>query len=196
VGFGFLSVCLTSFAREALILLSTPSFYEAALAVGPLCLGMMAAASMQVTALAISLTKQTKYFAILSGLAAALNLILNVLLIPRWGMMAASWSTTISYFFLTLAYLVVSQRLWAVAYEKRRVVSAVAITIVFVMGVPLLPELTLTSRIILKVIYGIFYVGFLALFQVLDRREWHKVLSIFRRRLASLSPSAGRNFNG
>jgi O-antigen/teichoic acid export membrane protein len=183
-GFGVLAVSLTTFALEILMILSTPSFYAAAIAVGPLSLGMIAAASTQVTALAISLTKQTKYFGMFSWSAALLNLALNVFLIPRWGMIAACWSTTISYSFLTVSYMIVSQKLWPVAYEKRRVLPAIGITISFIIAAPFLPEMPHLPRVMMKIAYCTTYIGFLFLFRVLDKREWLKLSSIFRRRLA------------
>jgi O-antigen/teichoic acid export membrane protein len=183
VVFGLLSVGITTFAFEALTILSTSAFLVAALAVGPLTLGFTALASTHVTALGISLTKKTKYFAILSWLAALLNLTLNVLLIPRWGMMAASWTTALSCAFLSLAYMFTSQRLWPILYEKRRALTAIGLTFGFVLTVRFFPEMELITRIIVKLLYCMTYLGFLFLFRVLDKREWSQLSSILRRNL-------------
>ncbi|NIM97525.1 MAG: oligosaccharide flippase family protein [candidate division Zixibacteria bacterium] len=182
--FGLLSVGVTTFAFEALTILSTPAFYTASIAVGPLALGFMASASTQVTTLGISLTKKTKYFAVLSWLAALLNLVLNLIFIPRWGMIAASWTTALSYSFLSLAYLFISQRLSPVVYEKRRVFVTIVVTIGFVVGARFFPEMTPMSRIIAKSLYCMTYLGTLFLFKAADKREWVGLSSILRGRLA------------
>jgi len=182
VGFGLLCVGITTFAHELLMVLSTAAFYPAALAIGPLALGFIAYASTQVTAAGISLTKKTKFFAIYSWMAALLNLWLNVLFVPRWGMMAASWTTAISYTFLTIAYLVTSQRLWPVAYEKRRMVAAVGLTFAFTVTVPWFPKMTLMGGMIFKIIYCLSYVALLFALQVLDKREWTVLHSLLWRR--------------
>lgn len=180
VGFGLLTVGITTFSQEALMVLSTPSFYPAALAIAPLALGFMASASTQVTALSISFAKQTKYFALFSGVAALLNLVLNVLLVPKWGMMASSWATTISYAFLTVAYLFTSQRLWPVVYEKRRALTAVALTLAFTIAARFLPNPGLVAALALKSVYCITYSALLLVLGVLDRREWYGALQALR----------------
>ncbi len=180
VGFGIMCVGMTIFAHEILMVLSTPAFYPAALAIGPLTLGFMAYASTQITAASISLTKQTKYFAIFSWIAALLNLGLNILLVPNWGMIAASWSTAVSYIFLTIAYLVISQRLWLVMYETQRALIAIGLTLGFVIVGPLLPiSFTAIVNLALKSAYCLTYIALLLVFQVINQREWkalHRVL--------------------
>lgn len=180
VGFGLLCVGLATFAYELLVLLSTPDFYSAAWAIGPLALGFMAYASTQITAAGIGLTKQTKYYAIFSWLAALLNLVLNLVFVPNWGMMAASWSTAVSYIFLTIAYLITSQRLWPVIYEKQRSLLVVGLTLGFVIGAPWLPQFSLGVSFAVKSIYCIIYITMLFVFQVLDQREWQGFLRILR----------------
>jgi len=184
-GFGLLCVFFTAFSKEFLIFLSTPSFYPAGAAFGPLALGFVAYASTQVTAMGISLAKKTQYFAICSWLAALLNLGLNVLLIPKWGMMAACWTTLAAYLFLTVAYLTVSQRLWPVVYEKRRLFVAGGLTLIFTFAVPLLPVLSLTFSIIIKSLYCSVFVGLLFLLKGLDGREWEALLTFMRGRLVA-----------
>ncbi len=176
-GFGFLAVGFTAFSHEALVVLSTPPFYPAAFAVGPLALGFVAYASTQVTAMGIMLTKKTHYFAVFSWLAALLNLGINLWLIPRWGMMAASWTTLAAYVFLTLAYLAVSQRLVRIAYEKKRAFIILALTVGFVLAVALFPDLPLIWSGLLKGVYCLAFVGALFLFRALGQREWRPFLT-------------------
>lgn len=183
IGFGVLSVGITTFAREALVILSTPSFYSAAIAVGPLTLGFMAYASTQVTALSISLTKKTKIFALFSWVAALLNLGLNFLFVPRWGMIMASWSTAASYIFLTVAYYITAQRLWPIAYEKRRILITIGLTFIFTIAAPFLPtHLSFWLIIVVKVVYFLVYCSLLFVFQVIDHREWQLILSVFQKK--------------
>lgn len=178
LGFGLLCVMITAFAREALILLSTPPFYAAATAVGPLAFAMVALASTQVTALSISLVKKTQYLSLFSWLAALLNLSLNVWLVPRWGMSAASWSTAGAYLFLTLGYLVTSQRLWPVAYEMRRSLTIAGLTLFFTLLAGWAPALPLLLSIALKAAYVLLYVGALVLFGALDGAAWQRLRTL------------------
>jgi O-antigen/teichoic acid export membrane protein len=183
VGFGLLSVVITTFAKELLIVLSTPAYYPAASAVGPLALATTASATTHVTALGISLMMRTKYFAYYSWLAALLNLGLNILFVPRWGMLAASWTTAVSYLFLTVSYSITSQRLWPVFYEKKRMLVAGGLTFLFTFSAPLLPTFSLVFNIVIKSFYCSAFVGLLFLLKGLDGREWEAFLTFMRGRM-------------
>jgi len=184
VGFGVLCVGIAVFAHELLVILSTPAFYPAALAIGPLALGFVAYASTQITASGISLKKKTKYIAIYSWIAALLNLGLNILFVPRWGMMAASWATALSYIFLTLAYGITSQRLWPIYYEKNRIFRAASLIFLFTIVAAFLPEMPLIVNLILKSTYCLIFGGLLVAFRVLDKREWAALSTLVQRKLA------------
>jgi O-antigen/teichoic acid export membrane protein len=183
LAFGILSVGFTSFAPEVLVLLSTPKFYPAATAVGPLALGFVAYASTQVTAAGISITKRTNYITVYSWIAALLNLGLNVWLIPIWGMMASSWATAMSYVFLTVAYAITTQKLYPLVYEKWRSGLTIVLTVAFTIAAPLLPDLGLIGGILLKAAYCLSFVAALFAFRVLDQREWVPLREMVERML-------------
>jgi hypothetical protein len=97
-------------------------------------------------------------------------------------MVAASWTTAVSYSFLSLSYAFASQRLYPVAYERQRALTTIGLTFGFVMGVNFLPEMALVTRVVVKSLYWMMYLGCLLIFQVLDKREWTELLSILRGR--------------
>lgn len=62
---------------------------------------------------------------------ALLNLGLNYLMIPTYGMMGAAWATLISYVAQTVAFSWVNQRLWHITYEYVRL-SKISLTLLLV----------------------------------------------------------------
>ena len=74
-----------------------------------------------------------------SWMAAGINIGLNLLLIPPFGMIGAAWATAAAYGSLTVAYLLTSHRLWPFAYEVRRGLTIIALTGVALAGTYLLP---------------------------------------------------------
>ena len=144
-GFGLLAVGLTVFADELITFLASSAFAEAATAVLPLAVGMLAYATTQVTAGGISLTKRTLWLALYSWMAALINLALNLVLIPPLGMLGAAWATAAAYVFLTIAYAITSHRLWPLTYDWRRGVTILALTAVALAGSPLLPAADLAD---------------------------------------------------
>jgi O-antigen/teichoic acid export membrane protein len=177
-GFGLLCVGFTAFAPEVMVMLSTPPFYPAALAVGPLALGVMASASTQITALGVTLSKRTVYFSICAWIAALLNVGLNVWLIPRWGMVAAAWTTALAYVTMSVGYFAASQRLWPIVYDKRPALTAIGLTLAFTVAAPLLPSVNLIAGLVLKGLYCSAYVGLLYTLRVVERNEWWRLFHL------------------
>lgn len=151
--FGFLCVGVSAFAPELLRMLATPSFYAAAHAIGPLSLGYLAYASTQVTGISISLAKRTEYFAVYAWCAAVLNLGLNFLVVPRWGMVGAAWTSALAYAFLTASYAATSQRLLPVVYQTRRTLALIALVVGFTIAAGALPTLALPLAFAMKSLY-------------------------------------------
>jgi O-antigen/teichoic acid export membrane protein len=171
VGFGLIGIVLTVFGPELLDLLAGGSYDDAAPAIAPLAIGMVAYASTLVTGAGIGLMKRTNYLAGLSALAALLNVVLNLVLIPPLGMVGSAWATAASYLFLTLAFLLVAQRLWQVAYEVRRSVLAASAVLAFLIAAPLLYSLAGPIGVLWKLFYIGALLAILFLSGVLDRRE-------------------------
>jgi O-antigen/teichoic acid export membrane protein len=99
-------------------------------------------------------------------------------------MVGAAWATMVAYMFLTLAYLVTSQRLWPVTYETRRSLIIVAVTIALTVGGALMPSLPLAQAVLVKSAYClIFPVALFALraFDQRERRALEVVLGVARR---------------
>jgi O-antigen/teichoic acid export membrane protein len=69
-----------------------------------------------------------------TGAAAALNVVLNVLLIPPYGMMGAAIATVAAYSLMFLLMAVYAQRIYNTPYQWRRVtialVAAIALLVV------------------------------------------------------------------
>lgn len=99
------------FAPELVARIMPVEYHGAGLVLAALALGLILQSSMQVTALGISLENKTYLFARLSWLAAALNLLLNLAMIPVLGALGAAVATSLCYLFLTSAYLYYTQRL-------------------------------------------------------------------------------------
>jgi O-antigen/teichoic acid export membrane protein len=99
------------FSPEIMAQLMPAEYSGAALALSALALGLILQSTMQVTAIGISIENKTYLFARLSWVAAALNLVLNLVMIPALGALGAAVATSLSYLFLTAAYLYYTQRL-------------------------------------------------------------------------------------
>jgi O-antigen/teichoic acid export membrane protein len=132
---------LTLFAQEILRVIA-PRFEDAYTAVGPLMLGMLAYGLVSLLATGIALARSTGRGALLTVLAAGINIALNFALIPPFGIVGAAFATAIGYGFLAIAFYFLSQHVYPTPYEPEKALLIVAAASVFgVLGAfPLGPE--------------------------------------------------------
>ncbi|MFL5954437.1 MAG: lipopolysaccharide biosynthesis protein [Gaiellaceae bacterium] len=108
---------------------SSPAFYRADKAVGLLAFASTAYAGYTVLAIGIGRARRTQFNWIVSGAAAALNVALNFVLIPRYGMMGAAISTAAAYVALFVGMTLNSQQVYPVPYQWRRVLTLSSVSI-------------------------------------------------------------------
>ncbi|HET8893902.1 MAG TPA: oligosaccharide flippase family protein [Gaiellaceae bacterium] len=173
--FGLGCVFVSAFAHEILVVLATPRYYGAAVAVGPLALGYLAYATTQITAGPMTVMERTSYLARIAWAAAGLNLALNIALVPIWGMVASAWATAAAYLFLTIAYIVVGQRLWRVDYDRRRAGTIALLTLVFTVASRVLPGQESPGAVSLKILFVLAFVGGLFAARVVGPSDWHEL---------------------
>ena len=118
--FFFLTIAgsaIVLFGNEALRLLTPREYWTAAPALAPLVMGVVLSGTTQITGLGISLENRTRLFAGAAWTTALVNVLLNFLLIPRFGALGAGIATFLSYALLTGLYLYWSQRLHPIPLE-------------------------------------------------------------------------------
>jgi O-antigen/teichoic acid export membrane protein len=113
---------------------SNPNFWPASRPVSLLSFGTAALAGYTVTVIGISRVRRTQFNWIVTGVAAALNVVLNVALIPPYGMMGAAIATLAAFVAMFVGITYYSQRVYHVPYQWRRVtligVASVGLTVV------------------------------------------------------------------
>jgi O-antigen/teichoic acid export membrane protein len=130
----WLSVVLGLLAPWIVRVLTTPRFYAGAQVVSLLCFSATAYAAYTVMAIGIGRVRRTQFNWIITGTAAALNIGLNVVLIPPYGMTGAAIATLAAYTLMFLLMTWNAQHMYPVPYQWRRVVTlvgaAVALTLI------------------------------------------------------------------
>lgn len=106
------------FGKPLLRLLTPPEYWDAAGVLAILTMGVVVSGTTQITAVGISIERRTALFAWASWLTAAINVALNLVLIPAYGAAGAALATFLSYVVLTALYLFWSQRLHPLPLEK------------------------------------------------------------------------------
>ncbi len=122
----WLALALGLLAPWLVRLLTQPEFYEGERVVAPLAFGGMAYAAYIVMAIGVGRAKRTQFNWAITGLAAVVNVALNLILIPAYGIMGAAVATVVAYVVMFLGMTWYAQRVFPVPYQWRRVLTAVA----------------------------------------------------------------------
>src|SRR5215203_5549197 len=122
----WLALALGLLAPWLVRLLTQPEFYEGERVVAPLAFGGMAYAAYIVMAIGVGRAKRTQFNWAITGFAAVVNVVLNLILIPPYGIMGAAVATVVSYVVMFLGMTWYAQRVFPTPYQWRRVLTAVA----------------------------------------------------------------------
>jgi O-antigen/teichoic acid export membrane protein len=122
----WLALALGLLAPWLVRLLTQPEFYEGESVVAPLAFGGVAYAAYIVMAIGVGRAKRTQSNWVITGFAAVVNVALNLILIPPYGIMGAAVATVASYVVMFLGMTWYAQRVFPTPYQWRRVLTAVA----------------------------------------------------------------------
>ena len=123
---------LTLLAPWLVRLLTNPDFYDASDVVGPLTFAAVAFAGYIVIAIGVGRARRTQFNWVITGVAAVVNVALNLILIPPYGMMGAAIATVAAYVVMFLGMGWWYQRIYPVAYQWRRVCTAALVGVALV----------------------------------------------------------------
>ncbi len=145
-----MSCLLAAMSREIVTVVATPDYAAAASVIGLVAWGAVFLNLTDMVQVGIMITKRTFWLPILWGITMVANVAMNFLLIPRWGMMGAAWSTLLSFALQAAMTMVVSESLYPIRYEWGRVALLGAIALAGTMLDRILPVLSVYASVVVK----------------------------------------------
>jgi O-antigen/teichoic acid export membrane protein len=155
------ALILSVFAKEILMVFTTSAFVGGYRVVGLLVYSIIFSGAYYIFAIGVNLTGKTAYISWTTGVAAISNIILNFILVPRYGMMGAAISSVIAQGISAYLLYLISQKFYPIEYEISKIVKIVILSAILIfLGVNaetifvkaailfLYPILLLTVRII------------------------------------------------
>jgi O-antigen/teichoic acid export membrane protein len=132
----FVGLAVSLVSRDLVELMAEERYWEAWKIVPLITLAHILLSFFYHFHISIVIEKKTKYFAYINVTNGLLNLALNFLLIPPYGVWGAAWATTICYFFRSAACYYYGNKLRKIYLEWRRVgiSSVVALAFYFLFG--------------------------------------------------------------
>jgi O-antigen/teichoic acid export membrane protein len=120
----WVALALTLLAPWLVDLLAADRFAESAEVVGPLAFSTVSYAAYVVVAIGVGRARRTTFNWVVTGAGAAVNVTLNLLLIPQYGMIGAAIATVAAYTTMAIGMGWWAQRVYPVPYQWRRVATA------------------------------------------------------------------------
>jgi O-antigen/teichoic acid export membrane protein len=158
----WLALALGLLAPWIVKLITTRPFYPAENIVAPLAFGVAAFGAFVVVQIGTGRARQTRSNWLVTGAAAAVNVALNLALIPPYGRMGAAIASVVASTLLFVGMAWRAQRVFPVSYQWRRVatlaLAAVGLTVLGkVLDVPLPAALGLSAAFPLVLLFLGFY---------------------------------------
>ncbi|MFQ6113431.1 MAG: oligosaccharide flippase family protein [bacterium] len=83
----------------------------------------------------VYLEKKTQYLPFVTGMGAFVNIVANILLIPKYGMMGSAYATLLGYGVMSVSLFFFAQKFYAIPYEFGRLIKLVAVVaVIFYVG--------------------------------------------------------------
>jgi O-antigen/teichoic acid export membrane protein len=132
-GLTIVGAILTLFAQEILMLLTPVAYWQAKSVLGYIAMGLVFYGTTQLTAFGLSIEKRTQLFSVAAWITAAINLVLNLILIPLFKANGAAIASLVSYMSLTGLYLFWTQKLHPIPLEKPKLLLSLSIIILTIL---------------------------------------------------------------
>lgn len=115
---------LAAISVDLLLLMTRGQFVAAAPVVVWTAVGVFFYGVYLLTSIGLNITRQTQYYPVSTAVGAALNVGLNLVLVPTYGMLGAAWASSGSYAAQSLIAYGFSQHFYPIPYETGRIARA------------------------------------------------------------------------
>jgi O-antigen/teichoic acid export membrane protein len=139
-GMLFLVLGLSAVAPELVQLMAAPEYHAAAPVVPIIALAGMCEGLRYVVTIGIAFQRRPIIRSAAMGAAALVNVVLNVLLIPTYGMMGAAWATLAGFITLIAVEFAVARHFYPIPYQHARFVKIVGVVVLLYVACSLMPS--------------------------------------------------------
>jgi O-antigen/teichoic acid export membrane protein len=141
---------LSAVAEDLLNLITNGRFVAAAPVVVWTAIGVFFYGIYLLTSIGLNITSNTRYYPVSTAVGAAVNVTLNLALIPAYGMLGAAWANGAAYAIQSAIAFGFSQRFYPITYERGRIARAVGAALLGYLLARLLPPVPALAGILAR----------------------------------------------
>jgi O-antigen/teichoic acid export membrane protein len=184
---------LSAIAADLLHVMTGGRFVAASGVVTWIAVGVFFYGIYLLTSIGLNITSRTRYYPVSTAVGAVVNISLNLLLIPRFGMVGAAWASAAGYALQAGVAFHFSQRFYPIQYEGARIARALAAALAGFAAAQLVPPLpaaiglAVRGSTVLGVALGVLW---MTRFFNTEELRWLDRLRRRRRDTAAVTPAA------
>lgn len=172
---------LSIFAKEILIVFTTPRYYEAEKVIPYLVISVLVFGS-YIFFPGLAIAKKTRRIAFINILAGVINTVLNFVLIPIIGIIGAALATLISSFTVAVLYFMWGQKSYFIPFKWFNIALAIGTTVSILIFCSLFNINNLFIMLFIKVLLVLICMG-LVTYQLIERNDLKKILFFIKVKL-------------
>lgn len=170
MGFGLLTLAVTLFSYEGVIILTTPEFYSAVSIVGFLCLSQLINGMYNQVSIGSIISRKTIYIPISGAAGLTVNLLGNLILIDYFGLPGAAIATLLGYATCVIVIYILSQKVFPINYHLFPVlfpiITALIAAIIMTTSIPRDSWLVIAAKATILLLLAALFFGM--------ERHWRK----------------------
>ena len=171
---------LTLFASQIIEIISPENYSDAAMIIPYVAFSYIFYGAHFVVVPGIHLKEKTKYYPLVVGIPAIINLILNYFFVPTYGMIGAAVTTLTCFALMLIITYAISNYFYKVKYEWGRILK-----IVFVLILALISSFYINGGFWQEILYNtlilLSFCGILVLIKFFKKGEINQFLAIFKK---------------
>lgn len=158
-GMAILAALLMLFAPEALMIFTTPEYYDSAWVAGILGYNLVLIGLSYIAIVGISINKTTKPYGVAMLYATIVTIALDIFLIPKFGKEGSALATVIAQLIVPAYLFYIGQKVYPIPYKFSEVIVVTLSTVAVVVLVRFIPFDNLATQIIVKVITALILIA-------------------------------------
>jgi O-antigen/teichoic acid export membrane protein len=178
----WLGLAQSFFAEEFIMFFTTDPIYASSYqVVSIITFSYIFSGMRSVSTIGFYLTKKTGYIAVMILFAALLNIILNVIFIPIYGMITAAYTTLIAFLLLYLFSQIISNKRYYIPFENFKLVKILLCGVILFLAVTVLGNDDFVLKLVLKVAALLLFPLILFLLKFYEVREIKSLKGFYKK---------------
>lgn len=141
---------LSAIGADLLGLITKGQFVAAAPVVTWTAVGVFFYGVYLLTSIGLNITSHTSYYPVSTAVGAAVNVGLNLALVPAYGILGAAWANGAAYAIQSAIAFRFSQRFYPISYERGRIARAVGAALAGYAAAWMLPDMTSLAGVLAR----------------------------------------------